>query len=130
MAAICDEVANGKLSEPLLTQDPALEESPFAKSSIIDFTNNIRGVENVYLGRYTADGTGLEDLVRKYDLQLDGRIKQHIASAINALGTITVPLGAAITTQQAQVHDAITSIDALASVLEDELLPFVQQHTN
>lgn len=130
MAGICDEVANGKLSEPLLAQDPSLEESPFARNSLIDFTNNIRSVENVYLGRYIADGSGLEDLVRRYDLQLDGTIKQRIAASIAALNSITVPFGEAIVTQQVQVHQAIDAINALNATIEDELLPFVQQHSN
>ncbi|HEX2616147.1 MAG TPA: imelysin family protein, partial [Flavobacteriales bacterium] len=90
MAGICDEVANGKMTEPLLAQDPSLEESPFAQNSLIDFTNNIKGVENVYLGRYTTDGTGMENFVREHNLQLDNSIKQHIAAAISALDNITV----------------------------------------
>ncbi|MFT3884794.1 MAG: imelysin family protein [Flavobacteriales bacterium] len=130
LAGICDEVANGKLTEPLLAQDPALEESPFAKNSLTDFTNNIKGVENVYLGRYTADGLGLEDFVRQYNLQLDQRIKQHVAASIAALNAITVPFGEAIVSQQVQVHQAIDAINALATVLNDELMPLVQQHTN
>jgi putative iron-regulated protein len=130
MSGICDEVAHGKMEEVLLAQDPLLEESPFAKNSITDFTDNIRGVENVYLGRYAADGTGLEDFVREHDLQLDNTIKQRLAAAIAALGTITVPFGQAISAQPVQVHQAIDAIDALAITLNDGLLPLVQQHVD
>lgn len=130
MAGICDEVANGKMTEPLLAQDPALEESPFAKNSLTDFTNNIRSVENVYLGRYSADGMGMEDLVRQYNLQLDNTIKQRITASIAALTSITVPYGEAIVSQQVQVHQAIDAINSLATVLNEELMPLVQQHTN
>lgn len=130
MAGICDEVANGKMHEVLLAQDPLLEESPFAKNSITDFTNNIRGVENVYLGRYAADGTGLEDLVREHDLQLDNTIKQRIAAAIATLGTITVPFGQAILEQPVQVQQAVDAINALAATLNEELLPLVQLHVD
>lgn len=130
MAGICDEVANGKMNEPLVAQDPMLEESPFAKNSITDFTNNIKGVENVYLGRYSSNGTGLEDFVRQYDLQLDGTLKQRIAAAVAALGTITVPFGQAIIDQPVQVQQAIDAINALAETINNELLPLVQQHTN
>lgn len=128
MAGICDEVANGKMGEVLLAQDPTMEESPFAKNSIIDFTNNIRGVENVYLGRYDADGIGMENFVREHDLQLDNTIKQQLASSITALGTITVPFGQAIVEQPVQVQQAIDAINALAATLNDELIPLVQQH--
>jgi putative iron-regulated protein len=130
MAGICDEVANGKMGEVLLAQDPSLEESPFSKNSIIDFTNNIRGVQNVYLARYTNDGLGMEDFVRQHDLQLDNTIKQRIDAAIAALGTITVPFGQAIIEQPVQVQQAIDAINELAAVLSDDLLPLVQLHVN
>lgn len=128
MAGICDEVANGKMGEVLLAQDPSLEESPYSKNSITDFTNNIKGVENVYLGRYTADGTGMENFVREHSLQLDNTIKSQIAASITALNNITVPFGQAITEQHVQVQQAIDAINTLAATLNDELMPLVQQH--
>ncbi|MEO5643012.1 MAG: imelysin family protein [Bacteroidia bacterium] len=130
MIGICDEVANGKISEPFIAQDPSLEESPFAFNSITDFTNNIKGVKNVYRGIYIADGKGIEDLVRSYNLSLDGNIKQKADAAIAALGTITVPFGQAITQQPVQVQNSINAINDLKTVLENDLLPFVQLHTN
>ena len=129
MAGICDEVANGTIDEPFTAQDPSLEESPFAQNSIIDFTNNIKGVQDVYLGKYSTDGKGLEDLVRQYNLQLDSDIKAKIDNAINALGKITDPFGKAITTQAMQIETAMSSISDLKEILETQLLPFVQQHT-
>ncbi|MBL0034971.1 MAG: peptidase M75 [Flavobacteriales bacterium] len=130
MAGICDEVANGKIGEPFTLQDPSLEESPYSGNSMTDFRNNMRGVENVYLGRYATDGAALEDLVREHDLQLDASVKQHIAAAKQALDNVTLPFGEAITSQPVQVQNAIDAINALAVVLEDELMPFVQLHTN
>ena len=129
MTGICDEVANGKMDEVYLAKDPSLEESPFSKNSITDFTHNIRGVENVYLSRYSADGKGLEDLVKKYNLSLDNEIKTNISSAIGALNTVTVPFGEAIISQPLQVQNAIDAINALKTTLEEKLLPFVQQHS-
>lgn len=130
MIGICDEVANGKISEPYLAQDPSLEESPFAFNSITDFTNNMRSVRNVYLGVYTTDGKGLEDLVREHNLSLDGQVKQKIDAAIASLGTITVPFGQAISQQPVQVQNCINSINDLRQCLENDLLPFVQLNTN
>lgn len=129
MAGICDEVANAKMLEPFQAQDPSLEESPFANSSISDFANNIRGIQNVYLGRYgNSDGVGLEDFVRQNNLQLDGQIKQQINAAIDALNAITVPFGEAITTHPVLVQQAMDAINTLAATLNDGLLPLVQQH--
>jgi len=129
MAGICDEVANGKLDEPFAAKDPSLEESPFAQNSIIDFTDNIKGVQDVYLGKYSVDGKGLEDIVRQYNLQLDSDIKLKMDNAINSLGKITDPFGKAITTQAMQIETAMSSINDLKEILETQLLPFVQQHT-
>lgn len=130
MAGICEEVAGGKISEPFLAQDPSLEESPFAQNSLTDFTNNIRGVENVYLGRFNSNGYGVEDFVRQHDLQLDSEIKQRIAAAIQALDNIDVPFGEAIISQPVQVQNAIDAIEALEDVLANDLMALVQLHVN
>lgn len=125
MIGICDEVANGKINEVFIAQDPSLEESPFSQNSITDFTNNIKGVQNVYVG---SDAKALEDLVREHNLQLDGDIKLKVSSAITALENITDPFGEAILSQPIQVQNAVTAINELKDMLEDQLLPFVQKH--
>ena len=68
--------------------------------------------------------------VSLHDLQLDGTIKQRIAAAIAALGTITVPFGQAIIEQPVQVHQAIDAINALSQTLDNDLLPLVQQQVD
>lgn len=128
MSGICEEVANGKLKEPYDQKDPSLEESPFAGTSIIDFTNNIKGVKNVYTGKFTTDGPGLDDLVKKHNISLDVEISAAIDAAITSLNNITVPFGEAITGQTVQVENAMTAINDLEKVLHEKLLPFVQQH--
>lgn len=130
MSGICDEVANGKINEPFLAEDPSLEESPFSKNSITDFTNNIKGVKNVYLADYAGDGTGLEDLVKKYNLSLDGEIKAAISAAIQSLDNIDGSFGDAIINEREKVQNAIDAINDLKVVLDEKLVPFVQQHTN
>jgi putative iron-regulated protein len=128
MAGIADEVANAKISEPFTAQDPSLEESPFAKNSITDFTNNINGIMDMYQGKFISDGAGLEDLVRTYNLSLDNEIKTKHAAAIASLQAITVPFGQAITTQQTLVQNAITKINDLKTTIETKLSPFVLQY--
>ena len=128
MAGICDEVANGKIKDPFDLQDPTQEESPFAKNSITDFTNNVQGVMDVYQGKFSSNGQGLEDLVRSYNLSLDNDIKTAHAAAIASLQAITVPFGQAIGTQQTQVQNAMIKINALKDVLETKLAPFVLQY--
>lgn len=128
MAGICDEVANGKITEPFVAADPTLEESPYSSNSITDFKNNITGVQNVYFGKYNADGYGLENLVKKYNLSLHNKIVNQLDNAINSFNGITVPFGQAITSQPTQVQNTIDRINELKTTLEDELLPFVQQY--
>ncbi len=130
MAGICDEVANGKMGEPFTTQDASLEESPYAKNSLNDFTNNMRSVQNIYLGKYITDGKGLEDLIKANNISMDGQIKTKINNTINGLNNITVPFGNAISTQQTQVQNAINAINDLKSYLENNVKPFVQTLVN
>lgn len=128
MGGICDEVANGKMKEPFEAQDPLLEESPFAQNSLTDFTNNIKGILDMYQGKFSTDGKGIEDLVRNYNLSLDQEIKAKHGTAIAALQAITVPFGDAIVNQQQQVETAMTKINELATALSTKLKPFVQQY--
>ncbi|HTJ52140.1 MAG TPA: imelysin family protein [Cyclobacteriaceae bacterium] len=129
MSGICEEVATGKIKDVYDSQDSTLEESPFSKNSIADFTSNIKGVQDVYLGKYTVDGKGLEDLVKNSNLQLDSDIKAKLSSAIASLNAITDPFGrAAALTQRVQVQNAMTAISALQTELDENLLPFVQKH--
>jgi len=133
MSGICEEVAGGKLKEPFEAVDPMLEESPFAKNSINDFTNNIKSVQNVYLGKYTTDGKGLEDLIKANNLSMDGEIKSKINAAINALGNITLPFGQAILTangQRQQVQAAMDAIGELHDYLDTTVKPYIQTLVN
>jgi putative iron-regulated protein len=129
MADICGEVANSKMKEPFDAKNAALEESPFAQSSMTDFKNNITGIKNVYLGKFLVDGTGLEDLVKTYQLSLDEEIKLKLSTALNAMDNVTDPFGTAITSQSVQVKNAMEAINDLKSTIEDKLYPFVVQHS-
>lgn len=128
MEGICDEVANGKMKEPFDAQDPSKEESPFAKNSIIDFTNNINGVLDIYQGRFAADGKGIEDVVRVNNLSLDAEIKSKHAAAIAALVAIDIPFGEAIITQQSKVQNAMTKVNDLAVTIDTKLKPYLLQY--
>jgi putative iron-regulated protein len=133
MAGICDEVANGKIAEPFTAEDASLEESPFAQNSLTDFTNNMKSVQNVYLGKYINDGKGLEDLIKSNNIAMDGAIKTKIAAAITSLNNITVPFGTAIQTsggQRTQVQNAINAINDLKAYLEGDVKTYLQTITN
>lgn len=127
MSGICDEVANGKIEEPLAANDPSLEESPFAQNSIKDFTDNIISVQNVYYGKYASfDGAGLEDIVKSSNLALDKQMKAAFNEAVSALNNITDPFGKAITTQKQQVKTAQDKINALKDFIDNDLMPYIK----
>jgi putative iron-regulated protein len=129
MSGIAGEVGDSKLKEPFDAQDPKLEESPFAKNSIVDFTNNIQGILAIYQGRFIVDGKGIEDVVRANNLSLDAEIKSKHAAAILALQAIDKPFGEAIITEQSKVQNAMTKVGELATVIDEKLKPFLVQFT-
>jgi putative iron-regulated protein len=125
MAGIAEEVGTAKMQEPFDASDPTLEESPFAKNSITDFTNNIKGIMAMYQGKFTTDGKGMEDFVRAGNLSLDASIKAKHAAAIAALAEISKPFGDAITQERSKVSNAMTKIGELQAVLNGDLRVYI-----
>ncbi|MEE9336936.1 MAG: imelysin family protein [Methylococcaceae bacterium] len=124
MIAIVDEVGNGKIADPFSKFDHELVESQFSFNSLLDFENNIRGVENIYLGRYLQnDGPGLNDLVRRNDADLDSQIRGKIDAAIDAIQAIPFPFRDSITDEQGRVliEAAQEKVVELQTLLEGEL---------
>ncbi len=126
MIGIVDEVANGKISDPFSQQNTELVESQFSFNSLLDFENNIRGVENIYLGRYLQnDGAGLSDLVRRNNTELDTQIRSQLKAAIDAIQAIPFPFREAISDTQGriEIEKAIQTLGILQTTLEGQLLP-------
>jgi len=128
MIDICDEVATGKMYEPWATSNPAIVESPFAGTSAADFKNNIIGAYNVYLGRFNADGTGINQLVRAKNISLDNEISLKFQIAIGSFDNITIPYEQAIIYQRVQCQNVMTAINDLKTTLDTKLSPFVLQY--
>ncbi len=98
LIVICDEVGNGKISDPFDQQDRSLEESQFSNNSNADFADNIRSVQNIYLGGYEGrSGVGVQGLVQAADPALDDTIVAQIDAAITAIVAMTPTFGEAIT---------------------------------
>lgn len=125
--AICDEVANGKISDPFDQMDRTLEESQFSNNSDLDFADNIRSVQNVYLGQYgSATTTGLRALVMAKQPSLDPTIQTQLTAAITAIGEMTPTFGEAISSNPTKVEAARAAIRTLKQTLESQLLPLTQ----
>ena len=134
---ILDEVANGKLSDPLggdiSHANVELVESPYSWNSLADFENNIRSVYNIYTGTYGAHkGAGLKDVIAQNDPELANRVEQRILQAmqkINNIGGGTgIPYNKAILNEQgrALATEAINDLNSLFQLVESEVLPLFQ----
>ena len=128
MTGIVEEVGEEKLNTPFVNRDSTLEESHFSKNSFKDFTDNIRGVKNVYMGIYTIQGKGLNLYVNSLSKSLDAKIQLQIDNAINVLSQFSIPFGTAITRQSAAIQNAQKVLGDLKTTLDTELLPLIQKN--
>ncbi len=102
MSGICDEVANGKIADPFDARDPQLVESQFSFNSLLDFSDNMRGVLNAYTGDAAAamsTGKGISDFVIEKDPALDAQVRAELQAALDALAAIPPPFRTAITNE-------------------------------
>ena len=125
MIVIADEVANGKISDPYNERDTTLVESQFSFNSISDFQDNIRGIQNVYMGKFTADGAGLNEFVANNDSSLDTRFRAEVQTAIDTIGAIPDPFRDSITGSRASVQAAIDAVSTVHRTLEADILQLV-----
>ena len=145
MIGIVDEVANGKIADPFGTSagnaDTSLVESQYSWNSLTDFANNIRGVQNVYLGEFStnSDQQGIVDFVAAADTELASRIEEEIEAAIEAIETIGadgsaagMPFRAAIsdTDGRVRIQAAIDALHTLYDSLHDDVLPLLNRWQN
>jgi len=135
MIGIVDEVANGKISDPfgtsIDTTDTSKVESQYSWNSLADFTNNIQGVQNVYLGRMPSQSSfdvGIYDFVKSADTVVADRIDNEISLAIESIKSIAgdndMPFRKAINDVDGRVRIQ-AAIDALVIVqasLENDVL--------
>lgn len=132
MVDICDEVADGKIDKPFAARDPNLVESQFSFNSLQDFSDNMRSIENVWLGhapgQTATEGATPTALMASVDADLDARVKAEIKDAIEAILAIPAPFP---TTIQNPAHDdtikaAIEKIQTLRATLFDDVMPIVK----
>ncbi len=127
---ISDEVANGKIEDPLNseggTPNAQFEESRFSNNSKLDFANNIRSIQNIYLGDFNGvDGAGLTDIVALANPTLDTEVKAKITAAITAIENIPGTFTDAIYNNRPAVSEAQQKVSELLEVLQGSLKPYV-----
>lgn len=127
---IADEVANGKIEDPLNseggTPNAQFEESRFSNNSKLDFANNIRSIQNIYMGDFNGvNGAGLTDIVALANPTLDAEVKEKIAAAITAIENIPGTFTDAIYNNRAEVSAAQQKVGELQTLLQANLKPYV-----
>jgi len=125
MIAIGDEVANGKIADPHNSNNVLEVESWFSWNSLTDFQNNIRSIENSYLGGTTEASRQLSisTFVKEKDPSLDTEIKVLITDAIEAIGAIPAPFRNNL--QASQVQGAMDAVNQVKDVIETKVRPLI-----
>lgn len=130
LVIIADEVANGKIEEPLNGNNggakPEAEESRFSNNSKLDFANNIRSIQNIYLGDFNGNnGNGITNVVALSNTTLDAEVQAAISIAITAIEAIPGTFTDAIVNNRTAVQNAQTKVAELLTILESDLTPFI-----
>jgi putative iron-regulated protein len=126
MSDICNEVGTSKMYEPFAARDSTITESPYSGNTLIDFENNIFGMQQVYLG--INGGTGISNLIAAKNLQLDQQVKTAINTANVSFGQITERYEQAIFDQRVQVQNTMNALAALDLLLENDLPNYIKQN--
>ncbi len=108
---------------------PDLAESALSNSSIALAINELKGLENAFLGRTPAgiDGVGLDDLLDKLgaksgDDLLTTKIKNQFATVYTKLSAIPAPLQTAVVTNKTEVQAAYDEIKKLQVMMEVDMV--------
>jgi hypothetical protein len=89
---ISEEVGELKIGNAHRGDDVTYIESPYSHNSKTDFVNNIKSIENAYLGgAYDSRGASVSAYVANVDAQADQRVKAAATAAIAAINAIPSP---------------------------------------
>ncbi|HUH75331.1 MAG TPA: imelysin family protein [Chitinophagales bacterium] len=127
IAGIADEVGNGKINDPLTQNNFTLEESRFSNNSKNDFADNMRSIQNIYLGKYlqNGNGNGLYKIIETTKPEVHQKIKKEIEDAISKIENIPGTFTEALNNNKAAIQDAQTAVRDLQETLESELIPYI-----
>ena len=126
LVVIADEVANGKINDPLSQQNINLEESRFSINSKRDFADNIRSIKNAYEGSYkNISGLGIKDVIASKNGNVDTKVRQQMDAAIEAIEQIEGTFTTAIFVARPSVENAQQKVRNLQLTLESEVLPII-----
>lgn len=127
MIALSNEMSTTKILGPL-DEGIIQEESWISGNTKQDLINNVRSIQNIYLGDFASvDSKGLTDLVAAKDSALDSEIKNQIEVTIASIEAIPDTFTQALTDNRPLIENIKVQVDLLHSKLETGLRPFFQQ---
>ncbi|MDR1602103.1 MAG: peptidase M75 [Tannerella sp.] len=114
---ISTEVGEVKIGTSYNKDDVNYIESPYSYNSKVDFIDNIRSIENAYLGGTNKAGRGasIGDYVKKEDAALDGKVRAALQNAIDKIDAIPYPF--AVNYASTQAGEAMDACAELTDVL-------------
>lgn len=117
------ELANERLSAALDAQDQEEEHSCFSDNTHRDMVQNVRGIQNVWLGNYAPvqgaaiSGTGVQDVIAAGDAALASDITAQIAQSLRLAEALQPPFDREIAPGNAAGN---ARVDALIESLNDQ----------
>lgn len=126
-----DEVANEKIGKPFEEKSSQLFESRFSHNTLTDIKSNVKGAENVYLGRFpdaNTSGAGLSAYVAQAKPEVDTKVKEQIQASLSALDQIPAPIEESFDDPKAAsaIESAQKTINTLRTTIEQEVMPLVK----
>jgi putative iron-regulated protein len=117
------ELADERLSAALDAQDQEEEHSCFSDNTHRDMVQNVRGIQNVWLGSYeplegaTISGTGVRDVIADGDADLADDITDQIAESLRLAEALQRPFDREIAADNPEGN---ARVDALIEALSDQ----------
>ena len=118
---IVDEVGNGKISEPFVTKNVNTVESQYSWNSVTDFSNNIIGVKNAYLG---GTGVGINEYIKSKNSQLNDRVLTEIEDAITKINSMPEPFRNNLNAN-VEIQAAIDACNTLLATFINDVKPLL-----
>jgi putative iron-regulated protein len=127
-----DEVANEKIGETFTQKNPKLAESRFSFNTLADMKSNLKGAENVYLGKFSEanpNSLSLSTHIAQVNPTLDRKIKAEIEEAETALNKIPDPFETAILDPKAAdaIKTAQAQLNEVRELMEVDVKPLITQ---
>lgn len=113
---IADEVGSQKIGAAHTGADKNYIESPYSYNSITDFYDNIRSIENAYMGGIEGKrGSSLHDYLASVNASFDKQVTDAISNALAKIKAMKAPF--VLNYTDASCQDAMDACKALDDIL-------------